>query len=115
MEKVALFAFNGEMLCFVHVLLNGLDMAEKGMEAVIVLEGRSVTLVSELESHACPFNGLWRQARDKGVVGGACRACSKKLGALEAVGKAGLPLLDSMKGHPSMAEFMERGFKILTF
>jgi hypothetical protein len=31
MEKVALFAFKGEPLCFVHVLLNALDMKEKGI------------------------------------------------------------------------------------
>jgi hypothetical protein len=29
MKKVALFAFNGEPMCFVHVLLNALDMKEK--------------------------------------------------------------------------------------
>jgi hypothetical protein len=30
MKKAALFAFNGESICFVHVLLNGLDMKKKG-------------------------------------------------------------------------------------
>jgi len=32
MKKVALFAFNGESLCFVHVLLNALDLKDKGYE-----------------------------------------------------------------------------------
>lgn len=32
MEKVALFAFNGEPMCFVHVLLNALDMKKKGID-----------------------------------------------------------------------------------
>ena len=114
-NKVALFAFNGELLCFVHVLLNGLDMAERGVTAEIVLEGMSVKLVEELEKDACPFHGLWTQARAKGIVAGACRACSAKLGALEAVEKAGLALLDDMKGHPSMAAYRERGFTIITF
>jgi hypothetical protein len=26
MKKVSLFAFNGEFMCFIHVLLNALDM-----------------------------------------------------------------------------------------
>jgi len=30
MKKVALFAFNGELMCFVHVLLNALEMKDKG-------------------------------------------------------------------------------------
>ena len=44
MKKVALFAFNGDPLCFVHVLLNALDMNTRGMTVGIVLEGTSVKL-----------------------------------------------------------------------
>jgi hypothetical protein len=33
MEKYALFAFTGEDMCFIHVLLNGLDLQAKGQEA----------------------------------------------------------------------------------
>ena len=36
MKKVALFAFNGELMCFVHVLLNALDMKEKGYEDMVL-------------------------------------------------------------------------------
>ena len=32
MGNVALFAFNGEPMCFVHVQLNALDMKEKGSD-----------------------------------------------------------------------------------
>jgi hypothetical protein len=34
MKKVALFAYNGEVMCFVHVLLNALDMREEGFEVI---------------------------------------------------------------------------------
>jgi hypothetical protein len=30
MEKMALFAFNGDLLFFVHVLLNAIDLNENG-------------------------------------------------------------------------------------
>ena len=39
MEKVALFAFKGEPMCFIHVLLNALDMSKRGYEVKIVIEG----------------------------------------------------------------------------
>jgi hypothetical protein len=29
MKKIALFVFNGDPMCFIHVLLNALDMEEK--------------------------------------------------------------------------------------
>lgn len=115
MRKTALFAFRGEMMCFVHVLLNALDMHEKGDEAVVVFEGASVTLVAELAKEDSPFHGLYVKARQADVIAGACRACSAKLGALEAVQAEGLPLLDDMSGHPSMKEFMDKGFEIITF
>ncbi len=33
MKKVALFVFNDEPMCFTHVLLNALDMDERGIVA----------------------------------------------------------------------------------
>ena len=39
MKKIVLFAFNGEFICFMHVLLNALDMNKKGYDVRIVIEG----------------------------------------------------------------------------
>ncbi len=110
-----LYAFNGEMMCFVHVLLNALDMKERGSEVIIVFEGASVKLVPELESGKSPFSNLYFKAKEAGLIDGACKACSSKMGVLEAVEKSGLTLLDDMSGHPSIANYMVRGFTVLTF
>lgn len=115
MRNVALFAFNGELMCFVHVLLNGLDMKEKGWNPGIVFEGASVQLVEQLSATGNPFHELYGRAKSEGIILGACKACSAKLGALEAVEAEGLPLLDDMKGHPSIQAYMEKGFEIITF
>ncbi|MCI5210749.1 MAG: cytoplasmic protein, partial [Candidatus Electrothrix sp. ATG2] len=48
MQKTIIFAFQGNPLCFIHVLLNALNMAEQGMEGKIILEGEAVKLVSEM-------------------------------------------------------------------
>ena len=40
MKKVAMFVFNGSPMCFVHVLLNALDMHARGDDVHIVMEGR---------------------------------------------------------------------------
>jgi hypothetical protein len=110
-----LYAFNGEMMCFVHVLLNGLDMAERGSKVAIVFEGAAVTLIPELAKESNPFHALYRKARQQGLVDGACRACSIKLGVLDAVQEEDIPLLDGMSGHPSMADYMDQGYTIITF
>jgi hypothetical protein len=115
MEKVVLFAFQGDPLCFVHVLLNALDMDGKGIQTGIVFEGSSVTLVGELARPDNQFHGLYREAKEKNLILGVCRACAVKLGALQAVESEGLTLLEDMRGHAGMARFLQEGFSVITF
>ena len=111
MNKFAIFAFKGELMCFLHVLLNALDMHSKGMESKVVIEGEAVKLVREMEEGQNP---LYMKAREKGIIAGICKACSAKLGVLEYNQTVGLPMLDDMSGHPSMAAFIAQGYQIIT-
>jgi hypothetical protein len=115
MKKIALFVFNGDPMCFIHVLLNALDMKAKGSEAKIIIEGASVKLIPELVKSGNPLNGLWKKNFEAGLIEGVCKACSSKLGTLEAAKEQGLTLLDDMSGHPSMAAYRDKGFEIITF
>ena len=40
-NKTAIFAFKGNPICFVHVLLNAIDLQEKKDEVKIILEGEA--------------------------------------------------------------------------
>ena len=115
MKKVALFAFNGEPMCFMHVLLNALDMSERGYEVKIVIEGSATKLVPELAKADNPMHRLYEKAKGIDLIDGACKACSNKMGTLEAAKGQGLRLLDEMTGHPSMARYQEEGFEVVTF
>jgi hypothetical protein len=115
MKKFALFVFNGEPMCFIHVLLNALDMKAKGSEAKIIIEGASVKLIPELVKSENPLNGLWKKNLEAGLIEGVCKACSSKLGTLEAAKEQGLTLLDDMSSHPSIAAYRDKGFEIITF
>lgn len=114
-KKVALFAFNGEAMCFVHVLLNALDMKERGMDATLVIEGAATRLIPEFTNPASPLKPLYDRAAALGLVGGVCKACANKMGALEAATNLGLPLLNDMSGHPSLGRYMALGYEVLTF
>ncbi len=113
--KVLLAAFRGDLLCFVHVLLNALDMTERGLTARILFEGASVTLVGQLADAKADFHGLYAKAKAAGLIEGACKACSAKLGALEAVQAEGLTLLGEMNGHPALGRYLNDGWTVLTF
>ena len=115
MQKSALFVFNGDPVCFVHVLLNALDMREQGFEARIIVEGSATRLIPQLALADNPLHGLWNKVKQAGLVDGVCKACSQKMGTLEAAREQGLPLLDDMHGHPGMARYRREGWEIVTF
>ncbi len=115
MKKCVLFVFNGDPLCFMHVLLNALDMNTKGYEARIILEGASVKLIPELVKPENFLYGLWQKSLEAGLVEGVCKACSYKLGTLDAAKEQGLSLLDEVSGHPGMAKYRDNDYEIITF
>ncbi len=115
MKKAALFVFNGDPMCFIHVLLNALDMKERGYHAQIVVEGSATKLTPALAKADHPLHALWEKVKQAGLVGGVCEACSRKMGTLDAASEQGLTALNEMNGHPSMARYRDDGYEILTF
>ncbi len=114
-EKIALFVFNDNDMCFIHVLLTALDMHERQMAPTIVIEGAATGLVPRLASPGHQLHGLWEKVKHAGLVGGVCKACSQKTGAKESAVEQGLALLDDMAGHPSMSAFIRQQYTIITF
>ena len=115
MKRIALFAFNGEFMCFIHVLLNALDMHEKGHDVKIVIEGSATKLIPELAEEGNPMLRMYEKAKGLDLIDGVCKACSNKMGTLEAAQAQGLRLLDEMSGHPSMGRYMEEGYEVIAF
>lgn len=115
MTRNALFVFNGDSMCFIHVLLNALDMNSKGDEVKIILEGASVKLLPELVKQENPLSGLWNKVMKAGLVEGVCKACAQKLNTLDDAVAQELTLLGDMSGHAGMAEYQKKGFNIITF
>lgn len=115
MNKYALFVFNGDPICFIHVVLNALDMHAKGEDVKIIIEGASVKLIPELVKPGNPLHGLWKKCLDAGLIEGVCKACSSKLGTLDDAKVQGLTLLGDMSGHPGMSAYRSQGYEIITF
>ena len=115
MKKDALFVFNGDPMCFIHVLLNGLDLHDKGHEGIIILEGEALNLVGRMAKPDHMLNKLYKKAKDAGIIHGACKACSAKLKVGHEIEAQGIPYIDNMAGHPSMSAFIEQGYQVITF
>lgn len=112
--KIAFFAFKGDPLCFIHVMLNALDLKARGAEVQIIFEGEATRLIPELGRDKQTPGGLFKKIKTAGMIAGACRACSTKMGVLMDVEDQGIPFLDEMSGHPAMARYLEQGFQIIT-
>lgn len=115
MEKnVAIFAFNGDPMCFVHALLNTLDMQEKGYNVKLIIEGSATRLVAHFADTTVPFAELYQNVKAQGLIDCVCRACAVKMDALGAAEAQHLPLCRDMSGHPSMAAYLEQGYQIIS-
>lgn len=115
MKPIVLFVFNGDPMCFIHVLLNGLDLQAKGMQGRIVVEGAATALLPKLAETANPLHRLWQKAKSQGIVDGVCKACATKMGTLDEAVEQGLSLLDDMAGHPAMSRYIDAGFEVISF
>jgi len=114
-KKVAMSVFNGEPMCFIHVLLNALDMKSKEYDIRIVMEGAATRLIPDLPRADNPLAVLYGKVKGQGLIHAVWNACSSKLGVLEAAKDEGLPLADEMSGHPSMSRYADDGYEVLTY
>jgi len=115
MKKVALLAYNGELMCFAHVMLYALDFDKKGYEVKVVIEGSATKLITELAKDDAPFAGIYAQLKEKGLLTCICKACSQKMGTFEEAEKQEIAIVGDMQGHPSIDRFLEEGYEIISF
>ncbi|MDY6863710.1 MAG: DsrE family protein [Thermodesulfobacteriota bacterium] len=115
MKKVALFVFREDLMCFIHVLLNALDMKEKGYDIKIVIEGAATKLIPQLSQEGNPMSTQYKKVKEKKLIDGVCRACSTKMKVLKDVEREGLPLADEMHGHPAFSRYINEGYQIINF
>jgi hypothetical protein len=114
-KKVAIFAFNGETMCFAHALLNTLDMKEKGYDVKLIIEGSATAQIKELLDPDKPFSSLYKRVKLKGLIDCVCKACSSKTESIKSAEQQGLPICDEMSGHPSLSRYTEGGYEVVVF
>jgi len=114
MKKIVIFAFQGELMCFAHALLNVLDLHAKGHHAKLVIEGSATKLIAQLAAPETPFHRQYQQIISDKLLAGICKACASKMGTLEEAKKQGISLLDDMNGHPGFAGWLAEGYDIIS-
>lgn len=113
MTKVVFFAFSSEPICFMHAILNALDLEEKGMWGEIVFEGKSTDLIPLISNPDHFMYPLYEQAKSRGIFYGACQSCASKMNVTEIFADENIPLIGDMSGHPPMSDFIKQGYTII--
>lgn len=113
-DRVAIFAFNGEPMCFLHALLNALNMRQSGIDVALIIEGSATKTFCDFAKPEAEFHKLYQEVAEQGLVDCVCQACSHKTGVLDEVKRLGLPLCSEMNGHPAMARYVAEGYQIIS-
>ena len=108
-SKIAIFAFRGEGPCFMHAILNAEDMRNKGLEAIVIMEGGSVKIIKSIldGNYSIPLD------RVKATVDCACLGCSKMFKVDNLFVEAGIRLEAGMNNHVSIADYIKSGYEII--
>ncbi len=114
-KKIVLVAFQGELLCFAHVLINALDMKGRGYEAKVVIDGEATGLIGDFLDRKNSYAQLFQRVKTEGMIDCVCEACSAKMGTVGIARAQKLQLCGEMSGHPSLAKYIEEGYQILIF
>ncbi len=113
--RFALFAFNSDPMCFLHVIINALELREKGNEVKVIIEGSATKLVKDFENKENSFYKFFQKLKESTLIDCFCKTCSNKMGVLEDVEKQKYRTCAELMGHPSMTKYIELGYTILTF
>jgi len=113
-NKTAIFAFRGDPICFIHVLLNALALEARQDEVKIILEGEATKFIIELRREEHPLHALYAKVKKLGLIDAVCRACAVKMAALEAAEAEGFRIADDMAGHAGMQPYIGQGYAIIT-
>jgi len=114
MKKIAVFAFQGELMCFAHALLNVIDLHKTGHEVKLVIEGSATKLIGQLATAGTPFAQQYAEIIQANLLAGICKACATKMGSLEEAQKQGLNLLGEMSGHPAFSTWLAEGYEVIS-
>lgn len=130
-RKLLFVCFNNNSCAIMHALWYAEELHARGHTVKILFEGEATRALDGDDAAVVEAIG---NAQQRGFVAGVCKAASNAMGCSqapdvrEAMGKdgwksplhaaaerLGIPLLDGMHGHASVADFVDQGFEIVTF
>ncbi len=118
MVKVAVLVLSdtdthADLARIVNALLTVQECQENDDDVRLLFDGAGTKWIGELAKPQHPSHALYQSAR--AAITGACSYCATAFGVREAIQKAGIPLIEEYRRHPSIRQLVAGGYQILTF
>lgn len=98
-----------------HSLLYTKELSEKGHDVKLVFDGGGTAWIREMSLEDHPLNPLYKEAKENGLIEGACKYCIGAFGGeVKDVEAEGLRVLGDFVEHPSIVSLMEDGYQVIT-
>ncbi len=94
-----------------HSLLYAKELHEAGIEVKLIFDGAGVKSLANIATNTeRPTHKLYLELKELGVIAGICEFCSTAMGVQETVLATGIPRLNEINGHPSIATYVKDGY-----
>jgi intracellular sulfur oxidation DsrE/DsrF family protein len=110
MKRQLFVLFNQDKGIFTHILLNILDLADKGYPVGIIFESAACKLISEYEHKNYE---KYEELKRRKLVFAVCEVCAKNMGALESAKRQDLPINGEMYGHPPLSSWIKLDYHVM--
>lgn len=104
---------SGDLGRVVNALETAKEFHEAGDDVELIFDGAGTQWIKQLAGEDHRYHGLYAEVKE--TITGACRYCAEAYGALTAVQREGVELLDEHDGHPSLRRLVVGGFQVITF
>jgi len=118
MNKVAIVVLAGtESHESLGRIVNALELAKELQdhddEVKIIFDGAGTEWIPELEDMEHDAHPLYDSVKQN--IYGACRFCAKAFGVFKEIKESEIDLLDEYDQHPSLRNFITKGYQIINF
>jgi len=116
MKKYVIFVHAGEteLARALHALLYAQEIHESGHEVKVIFDGAGTVWVKQFEDEGNKYHQVYKAVKSLGVIEGVCDYCAGAFGVKEELQKSNTKFVGERNGHPSLSQFIENDYQIIT-
>ncbi len=111
MTKMLFVVWTANKGIFTHILMNLIDLNDKGHEVGLVFESEGCKLIKDYYENK---NDKFEKIKELKLITSVCKVCAKSMGSLEIAEEQGLPIHDDLFGHTPLEKWISQDYQIIS-